>query len=124
MANTININIKNCCCTGGGTTSGGDVIDVPSEILPDPTGLDGPPNGFGPPSSISGRQCRVAILIYEWIYWWLYAVTTPVGATFVNLLSSNSVPFVAKLALAYLIKPIVVSALTSSSSHKLKALTR
>lgn len=107
MTNTININIRNCCCTGGGTTTTG-VCDEPITDLPDPTGIDGPPSGWGPPSSISDRQCKVAVFLYEWLYWWLDTVLNNSVATFfVNLMTSNSVPFVARAALAYALTSLI-----------------
>lgn len=111
MANTININIKNCCCTGGGTSDG--VIEVPTEILPDPTGIEGPPEGFGPPSSISDRQCKVAVFLYQWLYWWLdAAINSAPGLILTNLLVSE-VPFVIRAVLVAILTPVVNAALVS-----------
>lgn len=112
MANTININIKNCCCGSGSTGSSSGEI-VPITELPDPTGIDGPPEGFGPPSSITDRQCKTAVFLYEWLYWWLdKAVNSSIGAPLVNLLISD-MPFVAKAALTYVLVPIITGALGS-----------
>jgi len=86
MANTININIKNCCCCGGSTTG---TERVTGDIWPDPSSNEGPPGGYLEAGEIDDRQCKVAIFLYEWIYWLLDALvnTTP-GNWAVNFLNS------------------------------------
>lgn len=90
MANTININIRNCC-NPCGTTGAGETpwtITDPNE-WPDPSGNEGPPAGFIEAGDITDRQCKTAVFLYEFIYWILDAlVNTNIGTGIVNFLNS------------------------------------
>lgn len=107
MGNVVNIQIQNnCgCCDGGSSGSSGPLDPV---IDGEFTSIDNPPEGYSIASGIEDRQCRVAIWLYDFLY---YSADRLGNTTEGYILLTTLKTVSAGSALQFILRPLVVAIL-------------